>query len=435
MNILDPKTSHPDNFNVPYYAVSANKLVATLGSLKKEVNCDICVVGGGFTGLSAALELSLKGYSVTLLEKDTIASLASGRNGGQLQRGFPKSTEELVSRYGFDDAKLMHDVSIKGIELIKSRIEAHDIKCGFKPGQLTAAFDDKQMKALDADRLGWQKFGYSDMQMLDKDAVQDIVHAKPYIGGLFDPAGGHFHPLNYALGIARAAQQVGCQIYDHSPALSINTGDQPSVVTAEGVVRCKFIILAGAIKLQGSESMAARSITAAAHMIATEPLGEKIARTIMRDDIAVCDARFIMDYYRLTPDYRLLFGGNCNYSDLDLPNEPERLRQRMLKLFPDLSPAIIEHCWRGPLEFTINRMPGLGRLSPTVYYAHGFGGQGVVATNILGKVLADAVMGQAETYDVFAKIKHFPFRGGDNLRRPLFVLGMTWYRLRDKISL
>ena len=166
-------------------------------------------------------------------------------------------------------------------------------------------------------------------------------------------------------------------------------------------------------------------------MIATEPLGDKRAASLMSRDIAVSDARFIMDYYRLTSDQRLLFGGNCNYSDMEYPGEDKRLRERMVKLFPQLHMVGIHHCWHGPLEFTINRLPDLGRLSPHVYYAHGFGGQGVVATNILGCVLAEAVAGHAQRFDVFAKIKHAAFPGGNALKRPLFVLGMKWYQLRD----
>jgi len=436
VNDLTKNYAHPETYHVPYYAVSSNKLVATLGSLKKEVNCDICVIGAGFTGLSAALELSKKGLSVIVLEKDTLAGSASGRNGGQLQRGFPKSPQELISRYGFDDAKLMHDITLEGIELITNRVKEHDIRCSLKFGQLTAALDDAQLKLLDDDRKGWQQLGHDDLQLLSRDETFEMVRAKPYIGGLFDAKGGHFHPLNYALGIARAAQLAGCQFYDHTAALEIDEGETLTVKTGSGgSVKAKFVILAGAIKLKGSETMFARSITAAAHMIATEPLTEERAHSILPRDIAVCDARFIMDYYRLSADNRLLFGGNCNYSDMDYPGEDERLWHRMVDIFPEMADTAIDHCWRGPLEFTINRMPGLGRLSPNVYYAHGFGGQGVVATNMLGKVLAEAVSGQMNRFDVFAKIKHQPFPGGDLLKRPLFVLGMTWYQIRDKIGL
>lgn len=428
---MSKKQDAAEKYHLPWYAVSSNRLVATLGTLKKEVNCDICVVGGGFTGLSAALELSKKGYKVVLLEKDALASCASGKNGGQLHRGFPQSPGDLVQKYGRHDAKVMCDVAMEGVRLIQHRIKKYDIKCDYKQGVLTAAFDGRHMKGFEAEIGEWESIGHGGLELLDKNQVQDIVKTRAYAGALFDRAGGHFHPFNYALGIARAAQRAGCKFHDHTRAVEIANGDTARVITAHGAVNAKFVILGGAIRLKGSESLLRRSITATAHVIATEPLGERRMKNVMTEDIAVSDARFIMDYYRFSGDMRLLFGGNCNYSDMAYPGEDRRLRERMVKIFPQLAAAGIEHCWHGPLEFTINRLPGLGRLAPNVYYAHGFGGHGVIATNILGCVLAEAVAGHAERFDVFAKIKHANFPGGGLLKRPMFVLGMTWYKLRD----
>lgn len=421
-------------YSMPWYQISANRLVATLGGLKREVNADICIVGAGFTGLSAGFELALKGFSVIILESNGISTGPSGRNGGQFHRGFDKSPAELIEKFGKHDAKVMCDVTMEGIRLIKDRIAEHDIKCDFKPGALTAATDESQVKGLEEDAAGWAKLGYNDLVMLDRQQTQEMVHVKSYIGGRLDPTGGHFHPYNYGLGLARAAQKAGCKFFDHTRATAIIHGDTAKVVTEHGAVNAKFVILAGAIKLKGSESMVRRSITASAHMIATEPMNPKLVKTIMSKDVAVSDARFIMDYYRLSGDNRLLFGGNCNYSDMDYPGEGQRLRARMLKIFPQLSMTRIDHCWHGPLEFTINRLPGLGRLAANVYYAHGFGGQGVILTNAAGAILAEAVAGHAERFDVFAKIKHANFPGGNLFKRPAFVLGMTWYRVRDALS-
>lgn len=427
------KTEHADNYSIPWYVLSANRLVATLGSLKGEVNCDICVIGAGFTGLSAALELASKGFSVVILEIGPIAAGASGRNGGQLLRGLAQSPDWLIDKYGLADAKFMCNVTLEGLALILSRISNHDIKCDLKFGHLTAAFTDKHVAGLKAEIRSWQKLGHDDLQFLDKKATQDIVKAKPYVAGMFDSKGAHFHPGNYALGLAQTAQRYGARIFDETEALEVIPGQTPRVITAGGAVTAKFVILGGAIRLKGAEQIARRSITATAHMIATEPLGTRRARNIMSRDVAVSDGRFIMDYYRFSDDYRLLFGGNCNYSDAEYPGEDQRLRQRMVALFPALQSVRIDHCWRGPLEFTINRMPDIGRLSPQIYYAHGFGGQGVIASNIVGKILAEAVRGQAQRFDVFAKIKHAPFPGGQLFKRPAFVLGMTWYKLRDML--
>lgn len=406
----------------------------TLGSLQEPVNCDICVIGGGFSGLSAAFELSLRGFSVIILESGKIAHSASGKNGGQLQRGFPKSPKYLIDKYGKADAKLMSDVTVEGIALIKQRIKDFNIDCAFTPGVLVTAYTSGQLSDLKDDSDGWADLGYPEMRMLNADETQGIVHVSQYIGGQLDEVGGHFHPYNYAQGLARAAVAKGCRIYEDSHAIEIIHGDTPKVRTAKGEVTAKFVILGGAIKAKGTEALTRRSITAAAHVIATEPLTDGLAKSIMSRKVAVSDARFIMDYYRLSEDNRLLFGGNCNYSDMDMPGEDKRLRDRMLKIFPQLANTKIDHCWYGPLEFTINRLPGLGRLSKNVYYAHGFGGQGVVATNILGKVVAEAVAGQAERFDVFARVKHQDFPGGNWLKRPLFVLGMTWYRMRDALA-
>jgi gamma-glutamylputrescine oxidase len=418
-------------FTDPWYAVSANRLVMSLGAVQGEVNCDVCIIGAGFTGLSAALELIGKGYSVIVLESNSIAHSASGRNGGQVLRGFAKSPADMIAQYGRDDAKMMNDLSLEGLSLILKRIKEYDISCDFKLGHLTAAIKDKHIKPLQNEIREWADIGHTDLAWMSKKEVQSVVKTDHYIGGLYDPMGAHLHPLNYALGLADAIQRAGGKIHDNCPALELVTEPTPRVITGHGAVNAKFVILAGAVKLKGAEEIAQTSINVTAHMIATEPLGEKRARNLITRDVAVADANFIMNYFRISNDWRLLFGGNCNYSDMEYPGQHERLRQRMLKVFPQLKMTTIQHCWRGPLNFTINRMPHMGRLTPNVYFAHGFGGHGIISTNILGKVMAEAIDGTATRFDVFDKIKHRLFPGGDALKRPLFVLGMTWYQLRD----
>jgi gamma-glutamylputrescine oxidase len=433
MKIQSQKSGRAENYSLSWYAMSANRLLATLGSLKGEVNCDICVIGAGFTGLSAALELAAKGFSVIILEKGLVADSASGRNGGQLNRGFAKSPEWLIEKFGEPYTKFICDVTLEGLALILQRIADYDIKCDLKFGNFVAAMDEGHMADIRKEIKAWEKIGHDDFRLLGQKETQELIRTKAYAGGVLDPKGAHFHPLNYALGVAQAAQKHGCRIYDGTRALRIEPGTTPRVITQHGSVSAKFVILGGAVQLKGAETVARRSITATAHMIATEPLGERRARNVMTSDLAVADCRFIMDYYRLSSDYRLLFGGNCNYSDAEFRGEGERLRQRMLKIFPQLQSVRIDHCWRGPLEFTINRMPGIGRLTPQVYYAHGFGGHGVIAANIAGKIIAEAIAGQSQRFDVFSRIKHAPFIGGALLKRPLFVLGMTWYKLRDML--
>ncbi len=415
-----------------WYSMTPNRLLVTLGALKGEVNSDVCIIGAGFTGLSAALELAQKGYSVTLLDKKGIASGASGMNGGHMQRGFSKSPGWMESHYGAGNAKMLSNLSLEGLALMLERIAKYDIKCDVKFGHLTAAVKESHLTDLKDEIRQWEKVGHTDLKFLNKDETQALVKCQKYIGGLFDPKGAHFHPFNYALGIAHACQRAGVKIYDESNVTEVITEPQPKVlVEGGGIVNSKFVIIAGAIDVKGGNSPLRYSITAEAHMIATEPLGEKRARELITKDIAVIDANFIMNYYRFSNDYRLLLGGNCNYSGKDFGTEDQELRKRMLDVFPSLNMTRIDHCWHGPIDLTVNRMPHLGRLTPQVYFAHGFGGHGVIATNILGKIIADAVSGTAERFDVFEKMRHTPFFGGDLMKRPLFLLGMTWYKLRD----
>ena len=425
------KYENVKEYRDPWYALTANRLLVTLGGLQEEVNCDVCVIGAGFTGVSAALELAQKGFKTILLEKGTVASNASGRNGGHIQRGFSQSPGWMIDKYGIDTARFMCNVSLEGLALMLDRIAKHDIQCDLKFGHLTASMAKKHSAELQQDIKDWQRLGHKDLEWWDEKQAQETILAPDYIGGLFDTKGGHFHPLNYALGVAHAFQKAGGMIYENTPAIDIIPGATNKVLTSSGAVNAKFVIIAGATGMKGMPQIRRASLQVTAHMIATEPLGEKRARQIMTRDIAVADARFIMNYYRFSDDYRLLFGGNCNYSDHEYDGEDRRLRERMTELFPILKMTRIDHCWRGPLDLTMNRMPHLGRITPQIYFAHGFGGQGVVLTNILGKVLAEAVSGTAERFDVFEKIRHNPFPGGDMLRRPLFLLAMTWYRLRD----
>ncbi len=417
---------------VPWYALTSNRLLATLGVLEGEINCDVCVIGGGFTGLSAALELAQSGYSVTLLESQSVAASASGRNGGQLIRGYTAAVEDLGRKFDPATAKMMCNLTLEGLALIIERIAKYDIKCDLHFGHVTAALHDHHISSLKNEMEEWAKIGHTDLKYLDKQEVQSFVKNKKYIGGMFDPKGAHFHPANYALGIAQAAQEAGCKIYDKTSVLTIAQGSPTRVITEKGVVNAKFVVLGGYVQFKGIEKLNRKVIAATAHIIATEPLGET-ARQILPKNVGVTDANFVMNYFRLSSDNRLLFGGNCNYSGLEYPGQSNLLKQRMVEVFPDLAKAAIAHCWGGPLDITLNRLPSFGRLAPNIFYAHGYCGHGIILSNLAGKLIADAIRGTAERFDVFTKIKHAPFVGGDLLKRPLFVLGMAWYRLRDML--
>jgi len=426
-----PKQKKYENikgFSISWYALTMNRLLMTLGPLRGEINCDVCVIGGGFTGTSVALELSQKGLSVVMLEAQELSSSAPGRNGGHLIRGFGKSPQQMISKFGLADAKTLSNVSLEGLGLILARIAKHEIKCDLKFGHLTAALKQRHVAELKEEQAAWAKLGHADFEWLKKPQAQEKVRAEKYIGGLFDPKGAHFHPLNYVLGLAQAAQKAGCKIHDETPALEIIPSNMPQVVTPNGRVKAKFVILAGAVSTKGAESMKKRSLMSMTHMIATAPGGERL-RALIPADIAVTEANAVPHYYQLSPDGRLLFGGDAGGTK----GADARLRQRMTSLFPQLKTTAIAHCWKAPVEFTASRFPHVGRLAPNILFAHGFGGHGVIAANIMGKILAEAVAGTMGRFDLFARIKPTPLPGGDILKKPLYELGVMWDRLRDLI--
>lgn len=425
---MPKKYENVREYDTSWYALTANRLLMTLGPLKGEVNCDVCVVGGGFTGISAALELSQTGLSVVLLEARELSSSAPGRNGGHLLRGLGRAPGALISRFGLAEAKFLCNVTLEGMALIIERITRHDIKCDLTFGHLSAAAGSLQAARLHRDRDDWEKLGHADMAWVKKARAEEMTGTDRYIGGLFDPKGAHFHPLNYVLGIAQEAQKAGCKIHDQTPATEIAFSPSPRVETPNGTVRAKFIILAGAVGTKGAARIKRASIPATAYMISTQALDAEGAEGILPGGIAVTEAGAVPGYYRLSPDRRMLFGANRNGRPED--GMDKELRQRMTTLFPALKTARIEHAWHSPLDFTFNRLPHVGRLAPNVYFAHGFGGhgQGIIAANILGKILAEAVGGTAARFDVFARIGHFPL---GPLKRPLSALGQMWERIRD----
>lgn len=418
----------------PWYAFSANRLVMTLGALQGEVNCDVCVIGAGFTGLTAALELAQKGLSVVLLEMNSIAAGATGRNGGHILRGYNKGPGFMIEKFGLDDARLMNNMTLEGLALILDRIQQHDIKCDLKFGHLTAAIRPQHIRELEQEIRGWEKIGHKDLKLINKKETNDLVKTQKYIGGLYDAKGAHFHPLNYALGLAEAAQRMGVKIYDGTRVMDIIDGAKPRIVTGAGAVNASFALVAGAADIPGFDDIEKYSMNVSAHMLSTESIGPVRAGNILSKDIAVMDSNFLMNYYRLTPDHRMLFGGTINYSNRDYKTDDDALRRRMIELFPQLRTTLIEHCWSGVLNMTVNRMPRFGRKSSNIFYVHGFGGHGIIAASMAGRLMAETVTGTAQRFDVFGRIRHTPFPGGDLLKRPLFMLGVAWYQLRDMLS-
>jgi len=401
--------------------------------LAGEVECDVCVVGGGIAGCSAALHLAERGYRVVLLEAAHIGWGASGRSGAQALFGLAAGEEKTEALVGREDARRIWDMTVEGLDLMRELIARHGIDCDYVPGQMHVAVRPRQVDEL----RSWvdlihARYDYRSLRFVPREELRGIVASERYLAGTYDANSAHLHPLNYTLGIAAAASRAGVQIHEGSRALGYEAGEAVTVRTAHGRVRCRHLALCGNAWLgDTAPALARRIMPVGTYIVATEPLGAERARALVANDAAVTDINWILDYFRLSRDHRLLFGGRVSYSGLDPFNTVHATRQRMLRVFPQLADARIEYSWGGYVDITLNRAPDFGRLAPNVYYAQGFSGHGIVLTGIAGKLLAEAVAGTAERFDVFARIRHREFPGGALLRRPALVLAMAWYRLRD----
>lgn len=417
-----------------WYAASAEPLPAQ-PALEGDLDIDVAILGAGYVGLSAAIELAEAGYSVAILEAERIGWGASGRNGGQVIFGFGCGESKLVSLLGRDDAGRLFDWSVEGVDLIHARRERFGIDCDWRAGHAHVAIKPRHVRELAAwrDELA-QDYAYP-LEWWDGERLRAQLHSPRYLGGLIDPRSGHLHPLKYALGLGKAALGLGVRIFEHSPVLSLTDGERPELRTARGRVRCRAAILAGNALVKGvAPALDRRIMPVGTYIAATPPLGEERARALICNDMAVADTNWALDYFRLSADHRLLFGGRASYSNLEPPNLRWVMTRRMRKVFPQLADVGFEYLWGGAIDISLNRAPDWGRLGRgNVYYAQGFSGHGVAASGLAGRVIAEAVRGTAERLDVFEKIRHRDFPGGRALRTPLLVAAMTWYKLRDAL--
>jgi gamma-glutamylputrescine oxidase len=424
MSVLDA-TSYYQATAAPY---------APFPALEGPTEADVAVVGAGFTGLSAALELRARGFTVAVLDQGTVAWGASGRSGGQVCTGFSPGLAPLEAALGREATQACFDISEEAKDLISERIARHGIQCDLKPGQLIGAARPSQMGVLARHRDLLARYGYEKTSLLSKSELEERLDTRAYCGGFKDEGAGHLHPLNYAIGLARAVRDEGGQIYENSKVVEIRQGPRPVVVTERGEVRARSVVMACNAYIDGLiPRLQSHVMPVASYVVTTEPLGENRARSLIRDDDAVSDANFVVDYYRLTADRRLLFGGRASYSGVHPKDLTRNMRPRLLRIFPQLSDVALDHAWGGYIGITYNRLPDVGRIGDNIYYVQGFSGQGVTLSGMLGKLMAEAIAGEAERFELFTRIKHLPFPGG-LLRRPALVLGMLYYRLRDLLA-
>ena len=421
---------HPDS----WYAATAHA-PPSLPSLRGEVSADVCVVGGGYTGLSAALHLAERGYEVVLLEAARVGWGASGRNGGQVGSGQRQDVLELEARYGRERARVLWDLAEEAKALLLERVERHRIDCDLKPGNLLAVTKPRYLPELqqETEHLA-SRYGYRGLRMLDRDEVREMVASERYCGGQFDSGGAHLHPLNLALGLARAAIAAGARLHEQSRATGIRWDRRPLVQTEGGQVRARFVLLCGNAYLGGLvPEIRSRVMPISNHLLATEPLGAPRAAALIPANCCVHSSKFVVDYYRLSSDGRLLFGGGETYTDRAPRDLRAFVRRYMLDVFPQLVDVRIDYAWCGRLAITRSRLPHFGRIEDRGFFAQGFSGHGVALTQLAGKLLAEAVAGTAERFDVFAGLPHRRFPGGAWARQPLLAAGMLYYALKDRL--
>ena len=428
-----------------YYAASANEQpqYPTLGA---DIEVDVCVVGGGFAGLSSAIELADRGYRVAVLEANHIGFGASGRNGGQIIAGLACEQDVIENVLGFEAAKTVWGMTLEALDLVRERVKRFDIKCDLTDGFLGVSVNEKKGKKLRSwfDKME-KRYGYgSDATWIEPAHIRNWIDSHRYFNGYFDKRSGHLHPLNYCLGLARGAASLGVQIYQHSAVTQMQQGQGVNkghvILSAQsGTIKAKFVVLAGSMYLPEiapnlAPKIAKRIMPVGTYIIGTEPIDAKLAAKLIPSNSAVCDTNFVLDYFRFSKDRRMIYGGRVSYSAMTPPNLTQSMQARMVETFPQLTNTKVEYTWGGFVDISMNRAPDFGRVAPNIYYLQGFSGHGVAFTGMAGKLVAEAISGQASRFDVLAKIPHHDFFGGKLLRTPALVLGMAWYQLREKLG-
>ncbi|MGY8883522.1 MAG: NAD(P)/FAD-dependent oxidoreductase [Pseudomonadales bacterium] len=412
-----------------YYAATAN-WQTDYPELEGAIEADVAIVGGGFSGVATAVELSERGYKVVLLESNRIGWGASGRNGGQIIGGYGQNPGAFRSTIGSEGVDIVEGMGVECVDIIKQRIEKYNIDCDLKWGYCEVGLKKRHLKS-------YQQWAEDDpaMRLLDQDQIKEYVNSELYLGGYYREDWGHIQPLNLCIGEAKVAQSLGANIFENSQVTSITYGDNPVVTTQKGSVKAGHVILCGnAYMGKLVPYLDARVLPATSCIIGTEPLSDEQLQQTMVRDVAVCDSRTALDYYRLSADKRLLFGGLSNYTGLEPANAEAVMRNKMAKVFPSLKNVKIDYSWSGRMGISVRRMPQIGRIkNSNILYASGYSGHGVAPTHMTGRLLAEAVDGNTHRFDIMNKMFHLPWPGGKLLRRPAMAAGMMFYKIRDAL--
>ncbi len=417
-----------------YYAATANQLDLGLTSLEGDVQADICIIGGGFSGISTALSLVERGYKVAVIEQNLIGWGASGRNGGQLIGGI-NGESRLLKQHGKELAQRLFEFGYRGHEIIEQRIQKYNIQCDFKKGYIDVAPKKRQLEALYSWHEELLAYGMQEqLRLVAQQDMSDVLGTDSYVGGMINNRNGHLHPLNLCLGEAAAAKSLGVQLFENSEVTKIIHGSKPKVMTASGSVTADFVVLAGnAYHRLEEKRLSGLVFPAGTYIIATEPLSDNEVAKINPHDLAVCDMNEVVDYFRLSADKRLLFGGRCNYSGRDPKDIKKTMFPRLKKIYPNLADKRIDYQWGGHIGIVVNRVPLIGRLEKNVFYAMGYSGHGVNVSHLAGEVVAEAIGGTFEKMDIFDHVKHYRIPFGRQFGGSIVALGMLYYRMLDLI--
>ncbi len=423
----------PDPLNDSYYLASAGEH-RPCAPLTGDIKADICIIGGGFTGLSAAVACAEAGLDVVLLEAEQVGFGASGRNGGQMIPGFNMAGDDLVKLVGEEVGHELYRLAISARDRVHARIERHSIDCDLQHGHIHLAAKKRDFVYLEEEVAFSDKMlGAGEAVLIPPENVGQYVNVSGYYGGVYVPKGGHLHPLKYARGLARASQDAGAQIFEGSRVVSVDDGDKVVVRTVSGSVTASNVFLACDAETVDLAPKAGRyTMPVLNYIIATEPLDAERARSLIPSNAAVSDSRFVLNYFRLSTDNRLLFAGGEKYTPKPPKDIAAFVRPYMLKLFPQLADARIDYAWGGAVGITVNRLPHIGR-NGKILFAHGYSGQGVLLTTLVGELVAELLKGDSRNFDLFDKIPHHAFPGGKLLRSPTYVAGMLYSALMDRL--
>ena len=423
------------NHTGSYYAASANASPAR-PALEGDIEADVCVVGAGYTGIVTGLTLAERGYKVVIVDAARVGWGASGRNGGQIINGFSREIDYIEDTVGHEGAMALAALALEGGNVIREHVARYGIECDLKHGSVLAAYTERQMKDI-ADTIAlWKPLGREGIDLLSKSDIRNHVGTGKYAGGWLDHNGGHIHPLNLALGEAAAAEAAGATIYEQTRVTRVEHQlDTPVVHTEHGSVTAKYVVLAGNAYLGKTVmELYPKVLPASTQIIVTEPLSDAMAQEILPTDMCVEDANYVLDYFRLTADKRLLFGGGTVYGGEDVADVEKALRPNREKLFPATRDLKVDYGWQGNIALTWSRLPHVGRLGKSTYFAHGYSGHGVTSSHMMGRLVGAAVHGDASLFDVFAGMPARSFPGGQLLSVPLSTIGCWWYSMRDKLG-